>query len=436
MDVKVGSLQDLAKASLRRQASITTLSSNAQLRLTAVRVASCISLTRIFHRKSSKVFLKFHGCGNYMNHTRALFFALSVACSVLFLSTAQARAPKAVTYKVGVMNLQFTPPEPYDWRGAKTHALVTDIWYPADPASVEQSQWIGSPDSPFGSAGKAARDAKPIVTPEKFPLILLSHGLGGSSYMMAWLGSALASHGFIAAAVNHPGNNSLEDYTIPGAILWGQRAHDLSAVLDQLLADPTFGSRIDSKRVGAAGFSLGGLVVIELAGGVAELSRHQDFCKSPKADGMCTDPIEYPGLLSKATALAKTDPAMQAALSESSKSHRDPRIRAIFAIAPALGPAFDPDSLAKISIPTQIVAGAVDTPVPPETSAKFFAAHIPGAQLTIFQSVGHYTFLATCGELGRRSRPELCLDQAGILRDEIHTQTASLAYHFFETNLK
>lgn len=371
-----------------------------------------------------------------MKRARALFFAICFSCSALLLSTAQARAPKTVIYKVGVMNRQFTPPEPYDWRGAKTHALVTDIWYPADPTAVEQTQWIGSPDSPFASAGKAARDAKPIATPEKFPLILLSHGIGGSSSMMAWLGAALAAHGFIVAAVNHPGNNSLEDYTIPGAILWGQRAHDLSAVLDQLLADSTFGSRIDSKRVGAAGFSLGGLSVIELGGGVAELSRYQDFCKSPRADRMCADTLEYPGLLSKVTALAKTDPAMQAALSESSKSHRDPRIRAIFAMAPAIGPAFDPDSLAKISIPAQIVAGSADEVVPLESSAKFFAAHIPGAQLTVIQEVGHYTFLATCAELGRRTQPKLCLDRAGILRDEIHTQTANLAYHFFETNLK
>jgi predicted dienelactone hydrolase len=371
-----------------------------------------------------------------MNRTRAFTFALCFAASFLFLSAGQAGAPKTVLYKVGVMNRQFAPPEPYEWRDAKTHALITDIWYPADPASVEQLQWIGNPDTPFASAGKAARDAKPIAAPEKFPLILLSHGIGGSSSMMAWLGSVLASHGFIAAAVNHPGNNALEDYTIPGAVFWGQRAHDMSALLDLLLADPTFGPHIDPKRVGAAGFSLGGLTVLELAGGIAEFSRYQDFCKSPKADGMCTDTIEYPGLLAKVTALAKTDPAIQAAFAENSKSHRDPRIRAIFAMAPAVGPAFDPASLAKISIPAQIVAGAVDTTVPPDSSAKFFAANIHGAQLTIYQAVGHYTFLATCAELGNRMQPRICIDQAGILRDEIHAQTATMAYHFFEANLK
>jgi predicted dienelactone hydrolase len=371
-----------------------------------------------------------------MNRTLAFFVALGFSLAALILSTTEARSPKIHLDKVGVTNRHFTAPEPYDWRGAKTHVLITDVWYPADPSAAGTTQWIGSPETPFASAGKAAPDAPVIAAPAKLPLILLSHGIGGSSSMMAWFGNALASHGFIAAAVNHPGNNSLEDYTIPGAILWWERAGDLSAVLDQMLADATFGSRIDPKRIGAAGFSLGGLTVIEIAGGIAELSRFQDFCKSPKADGMCNDTLEYPGLLAKASALANTDPSLQAALNEGAKSHRDPRIRAIFAMAPAIGPAFAPDSLAKISIPVQIVAGSVDTVVPIETSAKFFAAHIRGAQLTIFQDVGHYTFLATCAEFGRRTRPQLCLDQPGVLRDDVHAQTTNLAYHFFETNLK
>jgi predicted dienelactone hydrolase len=371
-----------------------------------------------------------------MKRASSFFLALCFSLNFLPVSSAAAPSAKVVLYKVGVTTRHFTPPEPFDWRGAKTHALITDIWYPAEPTAVEQPQWIGSPDAPFASAGKASPDAPIIAAPGKFPLILLSHGTGASSKMIAWLGAALASHGFISASVNHPGNNSLEDYTLQGFSLWWERAGDLSIVLDQMLADSTFGSHIDSKRIGAAGFSLGGYTVIELAGGISELSRYQDFCNSLKADGMCVDPIEFPGLRNKVDALARSDPALQAALLEGAKSHRDPRIRAIFAMAPALGPAFSPESLAKISVPTQIVAGAVDTTVPLDTSAKFFAAKIPGAQLTIFQAVGHYAFLATCGELGDRTRPELCIDQAGILRDEIHAQTATLASHFFETNLK
>ncbi|MGC1482281.1 MAG: hypothetical protein WA789_00680 [Candidatus Acidiferrum sp.] len=371
-----------------------------------------------------------------MNRTLAFFAALFFSSSALFLSTAEARKEKVHFGKVGIVHRQFIPPEPYDWRAAKTHALLTDIWYPADPAAVELSQWVGSPDSPFAKAGKAAPDAPVIAAPAKLPLILLSHGTGGSSAMLAWLGTVLASHGFIAAAVNHPGNNSLEAYTPEGFSIWWERARDLSVVLDQMLADSTFGPRIDPKRIGAAGFSLGGFTVIEIAGGIGELSRYQDFCKSPRADALCTAPPEFPDVIAKVTALAQTDPLMQAALREGAQSHRDQRIRAVFAIAPALGPAFSPDSLARISIPVHIVAGSADNIVPLETSAKFFAAQIPGAQLTIIQDVGHYTFLATCLQLGDQTKPQLCLDRAGVLRDDIHAQTAALAYHFFENNLK
>ena len=189
-----------------------------------------------------------------MKRVRAPFIAVCFALLVLFPSAAPALPAKAVVYKVGVIHRTFTPPEPYEWRGGKTHALVTDIWYPADSAANEQMQWIGSVDAPFAKGAKAAPDAALVPGSEKFPLILLSHGIGGSSAMMAWFGAALASHGYIAAAVNHPGNNALEDYTLPGAVFWGQRAHDLSALLDLLLADATFGPRIDPKRVGAAGF--------------------------------------------------------------------------------------------------------------------------------------------------------------------------------------
>jgi len=369
-----------------------------------------------------------------MHCQRATF---SLACFLfLNLQVSFVASAKTTFYRVGVMRRTFTPPEPYDWRDAKTHALITDIWYPADNTASEQTQWLGSPDNPFANAGKAAPNAALIAKPDKLPLILLSHGTGASSLMMGWLGTALASHGFVAAAVNHPGNNALEAYTLPGFSLWWERATDLSTILDQLLADSTFGPRIDSKRVGAAGFSLGGLTVIETAGGIAEISRYQDFCESPKADGMCGDPVEFPGLSAKIADLAKSDPAFQAALAGAAKSHRDPRIRAIFAMAPALGPAFDPASFAKISIPTQIVAGTADKAVPIESSAKFFAANIHGAQLTLLQDVGHYTFLATCGVLGRTSRPDICLDNAGILRDDIHAQTANLARQFFESNLR
>jgi pimeloyl-ACP methyl ester carboxylesterase len=82
--------------------------------------------------------------------------------------------------------------------------------------------------------------------------------------------------------------------------------------------------------------------------------------------------------------MAKSNPAYRAA-TEEVRSCRDPRVRAVFAMAPGLADAFLPDSLALIDIPVAIVAGAADEVVSVKRNAEFFAAKIPRAQLTIFR---------------------------------------------------
>lgn len=364
---------------------------------------------------------------------KATQFALALTLFFLFLPT---RAVSQQTFKVGVTNRRFIPKGDYDWRGSATHALITTIWYPADSHAVEQPRWIGNPKAPFATLARAANDAPIVSSSRRFPLIVLSHGTGGSALMMDWLGARLAAEGFIAAAVNHPGNNALEPYTPQGFLLWWERAKDLSTVLDALLSDRTFGARIDSRRIGAAGFSLGGFTMMEIAGGISDPQLYSDFCNSPRADGMCAPPPEFPDLPEKYEELSKKDPALRAAMQQATNSCRDSRVRAMFAIAPALGPAFRPESLKQISIPVAIVAGSADTIVPVASSAKFFASNIPHAQLTILPDVGHYTFLAECGEQGRQSKPQLCTDRPTVDRAAVHSQTARLAIQFFRKYLK
>jgi predicted dienelactone hydrolase len=357
-------------------------------------------------------------------------FVLSAAFS------GAARAQERARFKVGVQNRTFTVDQPYDWRGAATHALTTVIWYPAGAAAVEKPQWIGSPENPLFSAGSAAPDAPLAASPPKFPLIVLSHGTGGSALMMSWIGIVLAAHGYIAAAVNHPGNNATEAYTPQGFSTWWERARDLSVVIDRMLADSTFGARIDSHRIGAEGFSLGGYTMIEIAGGITDVDGYLAFCKSPQADAICKSPPEFPDLIEQFNKLHDTDPAFQAELRHAGDSYRDPRVRAVFALAPALGPAFTPASLGRIAIPVEIVAGAGDQNVPIASSARYFAAHIPGAKLVILPGgVAHYNFLDSCTDAGRKRLPLLCTDAPDVDRDAIHAKVADLAVRFFDSAL-
>lgn len=362
-----------------------------------------------------------------------------IACLVplTFARSVRAETKAAPHFNVGVAYRSFTPKEPYNWRGSPTHALSTVVWYPAVATAIEQPILIGPADKQVLIAGSAAQDASLAGSPSvKFPLIVLSHGTGGSALSMGWLGTVLASHGYIVAAVNHPGNNAVETYTALGFSIWWERARDLSVVIDHMLADTTFGGRIDSARVAAAGFSLGGYTMIEIAGGITEPSAFLEFCESPRADGICKSPPEFPTLIEDFQKLSKTDAEFQAALGHASDSYRDARVRAVFAIAPALGPAFRPAGLAKISIPVEIVAGEADTNVPIASGAKYFAANIPGAKLKTFPGVGHYTFLDACDDYGRKIRPDLCTDPTGVNRDAIHAKTVALAVEFFSAALK
>jgi predicted dienelactone hydrolase len=347
----------------------------------------------------------------------------------LSLSASMLRAEQAPSgsFCVGIAFRSFAPKEPYNWRGTKTHALPTTIWYPAGASAAEQPLKI--PGLTLFVLGNVAQNASIPSAPAKFPLILLSHGTGGTALSLAWFGSALAAHGFIVAGVNHPGNNAAEPYTIEGFSTWWERARDLSEVLDALLKDSTFATRIDANRIAAAGFSLGGYTMIEIAVGITDPAAFMDFCASPKADALCHSPPEFPTLIEDFKKLTKEKPDF---LRHASDSYRDQRVRGVFAMAPALGPAFRSESLTKISIPVQIVAGEGDINIPVRSGAKYLAATIPAARLVIYPgTVGHYVFLDSCTEQGRKSAPILCSDPAGVDRDAVHSQTVNSALQFF-----
>ena len=151
---------------------------------------------------------------------------LLLVCSSLAVSMLRADQEPAASFRVGIAFRSFTPNEPYNWRGAKTHALPTTIWYPAAASAAEQPLQI--PGLTFFVLGNVAQNATISSAPAKFPLILLSHGTGGTALSLAWFASALAARGFIVAGVNHPGNNAADPYTVEGFSTWWERARDLT----------------------------------------------------------------------------------------------------------------------------------------------------------------------------------------------------------------
>lgn len=109
------------------------------------------------------------------------------------------------------------------------------------------------------------------------PLIVFSHGLGGTRDGYAYLGRAWAAHGYVSLHLQHHGSDdavwrgakdplqSMKKAVLDaGAAV--DRVRDVSFALDQLLREPAFAGRVDTNRIGIAGHSFGSWTVLAAAG--------------------------------------------------------------------------------------------------------------------------------------------------------------------------
>ena len=259
-------------------------------------------------------------------------------------------------------------------------ATVVALYYPT--AAAERRVVMG----PF--AVTAAMQAEPEATVKG--LIVLSHGTGGTELGHTSLAEALARHGYLVAALRHPGDNwqdtSLRDGPAAGHY-FTRRPLQVSQVIDALLQDPTWQGRIahDSQgpRVGAVGHSAGGYTVLALAGGRADASRVATHCAAEAA----ADPI-FCAMARGVAAPSSARPDLPP------PPVTDPRVRAVVALAP-LGAPLRADSLAGIQIPTLIYPAEQDRFLVPRFHAGWIASHMPRAQVVRVPGAWHFVFMDT-----------------------------------------
>lgn len=337
--------------------------------------------------------------------------------------------------KVGRVVRSYVDTQRLNWAGDGPRPIRSVIWFPTDSAADEEPWLIGNQVFPLFEAGWAVPDAELSDRSERFPLIVLSHGTGGAVAQLSWLGETLAAGGYIVAAVNHHGNTAIEEKTPHGFFLWWERARDLHRLIDHVLEDEVFGSRIDSSRVGAAGFSLGGYTVLECAGARTDLDQIERYCMDHENDPSCELPPEAPFSMEDLERLVETDPRFHASMADQGISYRDSRVRSVVAIAPAAGMALTAESLQRISVPTLIFVGDRDQYAPSDSNAGRVAELIHGSSLIVLPGAGHYTFLAECGIMGRVAAPTICAEEADISRRAMHERVAEETRKFFDATL-
>jgi predicted dienelactone hydrolase len=305
------------------------------------------------------------------------------------------------------------------------------VWYPAAAGSKEERIDLGPPyGRPFFTVGAVAEGA-PFVDAKPRPVILFSHGFGGSARMMGWFGLPLARAGYVVIAVDHPGNNAFDRMTAAGAIMHWDRPQDLRAALEAVRSDPAIGPHIDKRRLGVAGFSAGGFTALVSAGAQVDMERLRDLCRAQPADADCAPQKELP-LTQADYQRTAASPELAAEIAHADGDHSIPGVRAAFAMAPAIVQALPPEGLARMKVPVAIIVGDADPVAPPGTNGVAAAESIPNAKLKVLPGVGHYDFLSTCTP-GGRARVPVC--DAKVNQDDSHQAAIDMALAFFGRTL-
>jgi predicted dienelactone hydrolase len=289
--------------------------------------------------------------------------------------------------------------------------LVAGIWYPSTVphTNVSQGRWPG-----------VVADAP--ITGAHLPLVVLSHGGGGSYEGHYDTAIALARAGFVAAAVSHAGDTYDDESKV--LQLW-RRPAQLRRLITYMLEEWPEHRLLDDERVGAFGFSNGGFTVLVAAGGVPDLMRISAYCQAHASHNLCTS-MQKAGLDPRSPGIRVPAGAWVA----------DPRIKAIVVAAPAFAFAFDQRGLRNVHVPIQLWRAADDRRQPDPYYEEAVRKALPMApEYRVVSGAGHFAFLPPCGAALAAARPEICSDAPGFDRAAFHAEFDAQITRFFQAHL-
>jgi predicted dienelactone hydrolase len=304
----------------------------------------------------------------------------------------------AMAHAAGIKIIQV----PADASGPALKAMVwTPCAQPAEDVKIGHSVLRGQKDCP--------------TVGEKLPLVVISHGHGGTFAGHHDLAETLADAGFVVAAIDHPGDTHSDMSRAGDMSVFVERPMDIKRLIDYMLSASPDAARIDPQRIGFFGFSRGGYTGLVLAGG------NPDFLH---ADVPCPDPR------------APVCQEVQRGEVPTSELTHDARIKA-FVLADPLNLFPTAQTLKNVKAPIQLWASQFGGDGVLPRNAPALASALPERpDFHVVPNAAHFAFLAPCPDSMRADVPELCVDANGFDRVAFHKQMDEMALAFFEANLR
>lgn len=245
-----------------------------------------------------------------------------------------------------------------------------------------------------------------------FPLVIISHGSGGSHLLYRTISTYLVKNGYIVAMIEHYGNNRNNNELEGKNDNFTNRLKHISQTIDYIFFDDQFTEHIQKDQVALIGHSIGANTALVLAGGIP--ISHVDYIKKFGQTihmGETTQELHLPS---------------------------DNRIRAVVLLSLTPGWFTGEKSLKNVNIPVFTINAEKDDYIPNTQTELFFnqTKDNPLFQNKIVQKAGHFSFLSPFPELIRDKVGNAAKDPEGFDREKFHIELSKDIINFLNEKLK
>jgi len=281
-----------------------------------------------------------------------------------------------------------------------TGSRQIQIWDEAQgvsfPAVVMYPTGVPSTPTAFGPYSINVSLDAPISSCA-YPLVVVSHGNGGSHLLYRTICTHLAKNGYVVVMPEHPGNNRNNNELEGTYENLVNRPRHIRLTIDAVLSDAFFTACVQANNVAVIGHSIGGYAALAVAGGMpwSEDRRRVEVVA-------------------------------------------DPRVKALVLLAPATPWYLAEGSLGNVQVPILMLIAEHD-PYTPRWHADLVLDSVPDRNQVTFRVVenaGHFSFLSPFPPKMKSPEFRPSTDPEGFDRESFHQALPNEVLQYLDTQLQ